>query len=254
METDFKPMNTYKNKPCAWCDELSIDGAHVPGKFLIAVEERKKLKGQWTVIPACKKCNQEVKLDEEWFTIHFCSALYAFSEKAKDMFDGAVTKHLKKHQSLVKRYHQYLSLAEVVVSGKSQGVKTVINLSQEDWDRLRKTAEMYARGFYYKHLGSSAKGLKALNVYLNPERFNNLKHHFDGLQRVSLFPGVFEYAWNSVQETGEAVFYIIIYGKPSFFICLVTPERHSEGERQRIRKIILGEINPSKMPGIEILG
>lgn len=240
----------YKNMPCAWCSGKYFDGAHVPTRFLIPKEDRTKLKGQWPVLPSCKKCNQEMKLDEEWFAIHFCSILYEFSENAKKMFDGPISQHLKSRPGIAQRYKNYLELKELIVDGISQGVKTQVKLGKDDWTRLTRVAEMFARGLYYWHTAKSAKALKAQKVYLNPKRFENLGKHMKGLHGVPLFPGIFEYAYGVVNETGEASFYIFIYGKPSYLINLVTPERYKKGEDA----VKAGKIKVSQEQGIEILG
>ena len=45
----------YKGLPCALCEGKYLNGAHVPTKFLITKKGRAKLKGEWPVLPACKK-------------------------------------------------------------------------------------------------------------------------------------------------------------------------------------------------------
>lgn len=244
----------YKKMTCAWCGTPAVDGAHVPTKFLIEKRERGHLRTHWPIVPGCVKCNQGLKLDEEWFAVHFCSVLYEFSPKAKSMFDGPITRHLRNSPHIADRYYKYLSLVELKVGDISLGTKTQVKIGNEDWRRLKHVADMFARGLYYWHSGKSANQLKTTNVYLNPQNFGMLSHHFQGLTYVPLFPDVFEYAFGLVTETNEAVFYIIIYGKPSFFILLTTPERYEAGESRRNRKIILGEIDPNQLPGIEILG
>lgn len=240
----------YKNLPCAWCSKPYYDGAHVPSRFLIPKESRTKLKGHWPVLPSCKSCNQDLKLDEEWFAVHFCSILYEFSDNARKMFNGPISTHLKKHRGIAQRYANYLELKELFIDGVSQGIKTQVELSSSDWTRLSKVAEMFARGLYYWHTGKSSQTLKARNVYLNPKRFEKLKIHMIGLTGVSLFPGIFEYAFGIVSETGEAVFYIYIYDKPSYMISLVTQLRYKKAEED----ISAGKIKQDLQQGIEILG
>lgn len=240
----------YKNMPCAWCGDTYYDGAHVPTRFLIPKEDRTMLKGRWPVLPSCKRCNQELKLDEEWFTIHFCSILYEFSENAKKMFDGPISTHLRSRPGVAQRYTNYLELKELIVDGVSMGIKTQVKLSKDDWARLTKVAEMFARGLYYWHSGKSAKSLKAQKVYLNPKRFEMLGKHMSGLLGVSLFPEIFEYTYGIVSETGEASFYMFIYGKPSYMINLVTAERYKEGEDD----VKSGRIKPNEELVVEILG
>lgn len=240
----------YKGLPCAWCGDKYLDKAHVPTRFLVTKEERAKLKGQWPVLPACKNCNQELKLDEEWFAVHFASILYDASETAKKAFDGQITNHLKKNLPIAARYNKYLELINLEIDGQKMGLKTMVRLSKDDWKRLFKVAEMFARGLYYHHTGRTAKDLKSRVVYLNPARWEKLKKHMEGLKIAPLFPGIFEYAYGVTNETGEAAMFLFIYGKPSFFMTLVTEER----EKQSNERVARGEIKPDGLQGIEILG
>lgn len=240
----------YRNLPCAWCGGEYLDGAHVPTKFLIPMKNRSKLKGEWPVLPSCKECNQGFKLDEEWLAVHFASILYDFSDNAKRAFDGHITKHLSRNLSIAKRYNRYLKLIELEVDGQKLGVKTQVKLSKRDWKRLPKVAEMFSRGLYYYHTGVSAMGMKAKTVYLVPARWETFKKHMEGLKMINLFPGAFDYAFGITEKTKEAVFYIFIYGKPSFVVNLVTSERHELMEQ----RVANGEIKPDKLPGIELLG
>lgn len=247
---EIMQQRPYKNLPCAWCGEEYYDRAHVPTKFLIHKSNRNRPTLPWPILPSCRKCNEGLKLDEEWFAVHFASALYSFSDVAQRMFDGPISKHLKKHRSIAARYNQYLELVNLTINGVSQGLKTRIDMSQEDWDRLSKVAEMFARGLYYWHTGNNAKHLKAKINYLSPSRFNKLKPHISGLKRVELFPIEFEYAYGIVEETGEASFTLLIYGKPCFVVLLIKPEKYSKMEE----KVKRGKIKISKGPQIEILG
>ncbi|MCC6711098.1 MAG: hypothetical protein IT416_01970 [Candidatus Pacebacteria bacterium] len=249
MINDENDVNKYKGKPCAWCGDKYYDRAHVPTKFLIPKSERNRPNLPWPILPSCKKCNAGLKLDEEWFAVHFASALSEFSAEANKVFSGPITKHLTKKPAIAKRYMKYLDLVELKIMGVSQGLKTRINMSQDDWNRLENVADMFARGLYYWHTGINASKLKSKIVYLVPKRFENFSKYLKYLIPVELFPGKFEYAYG-VTETNEAVFIIAIYGKPSYLIHLVSEERFNIMEN----KVKSGEIKPNKVPGIEILG
>ncbi|MBP9702872.1 hypothetical protein KBD69_04245 [Candidatus Woesebacteria bacterium] len=192
-------IKQYRGLPCAWCGEKYHDRAHVPTKFLIPKDERNNPK--WPILPSCRKCNEGLKLDEEWLTVHFCSLLYDYSKVAKKMFDGPVTKHFQKHRSIASRYNKYLSLVELKVNDISLGLKTRIDMSQEDWNRLERVAEMFARGLYYWHNLQTAQKLKAKVVYLTPKRFKDFSHHIKSLKVYPIFPITFEYAYGYVSTT-----------------------------------------------------
>jgi len=238
----------YKDQPCAWCGGQYYDKAHVPTKFLIPKEERNNQ--NWPILPSCRECNEGLKLDEEWFAIHFASSLYGYSKVAQRMFDGPITKHFQNSKSIAARYNKYLSLVELRVNGKSQGIKTRINISDEDWKRIEHVAEMFVRGLYYWHSNKSAKDLKAKIVYLTPARFKSFIGNIRTLKIIPLFPVTFEYSYGIIEETGEAAFVIMIYNKPCFQILLTTTDRHEKMEH----KVKSGEIVPKNDAGIEILG
>lgn len=236
----------YKGLPCAWCGDPYYDRAHVPTRFLIPKTERNN--PNWPILPSCRKCNEGLKLHEEWLTVHFASLLYDYSDVARKMFDGPVTKHFQNSKSIAIRYNNYLSLVQLHIDGKSQGLKTRINMSEDDWMRIEYVAEMFARGLYYWHTGISAKGLKAKIVYLTPQRFKNFLIHIRNLKIVPLFPITFEYSYGIVDETKEAAFLIMIYNKPCFQVLLIKEEKYLNMED----KIKSGEIVPSRDEGIEI--
>lgn len=250
MNTKSNDVSRYKGKPCAWCGKKYYDRAHVPTKFLIPKSERNRPNLPWPILPSCKKCNAGLKLDEEWFVVHFASALYDFSSEAKKMFDGPITKHLRKKPAIAARYSKYLELVELKIEGISQGLKTKIKMSEDDWRRLERVADMFCRGLYYWHTGKNASKLKSKIVYLVPKRFQMFSNKIGKLKPVELFPGKFEYAYGIVEKTREAVFLILIYGKPSFIINLIKPEKFLAMEE----KVKSGEIIPDEEPGIEILG
>lgn len=236
----------HKGLPCAWCSDTYYDRAHVPTKFLIPKEERNN--SNWPILPSCRKCNQDLKLDEEWLTVHFSSLLYEFSEVAKKMFDGPVTKHFQKHRSIAARYNKYLSLVELKVNNISLGLKTRIDMSQKDWERLDRVVEMFARGLYYWHNAKTAQNLVARIVYLTPKRFKEYSSHIKSLKLYPIFPITFEYAYGYVPRTEEAAFVFMIYGKPAFQVLLIKQEKYALMES----KVKSGEIVQSHDPGIEI--
>ncbi|TXH06618.1 MAG: hypothetical protein E6R05_01370 [Candidatus Moraniibacteriota bacterium] len=239
-------LKNISKQTCAWCGGKYHDRAHVPTKFLIPKSERNNSK--WPILPSCQQCNQGLKLDEEWLTIHFSSMLYDYSDVAKKMFDGPVTKHLQKLTPIAARYNKYLSLVELKVNGNSLGLKTRIDMSQEDCNRLERVAEMFARGLYYWHNQQTAQKLKAKVVYLTPKRFKDFSTHMKPLKLYPIFPITFEYAYGYVSATGEAAFIIMIYGKPAFQILLIKKEKYDRMES----KVKSGEIIQIHEPSIEI--
>jgi hypothetical protein len=241
-------VTKYNGKPCAWCGREYYDKAHVPTKFLIPKDERAS-KIRWPVMPSCKDCNGGLKLDEEWFATHFASALYGFSDAAKKMFDGPISAHLRKNRSIAERYSKYLKLKELRINGVSQGIKTEINLGNRDWRRLKKVAEMFARGLHYWHSnGKTAKKLKAEVIYVGIGDIKKIAPSLQGLKVVRLFPISFEYAFAVGQQT--SVFCFMIYGKLSFLVFLMTPGKYEEA-RKKIKNITTYSRNK---PRIEILG
>lgn len=238
--------NNKKWRLCAWCGGKYYDRAHVPTKFLIPKDERNNPK--WPILPSCRACNEGLKLDEEWLTVHFASLLYEYSQVAKSIFDGPVTQHLKKHKSIAARYDRYLSLVELKVNGVSRGLKTRIDMSQEDWVRLERVADMFARGLYFWHNQKTARELKSRVVYLTPQRFKSFSNHIKNLKIFPIFPITFEYAYGYVASTGEAVFVFMIYGKPAFQVMLIHEKKYNKYEA----KMKSGKIIKSDESGIEI--
>jgi hypothetical protein len=239
-------IRRYRGLPCAWCGDAYFDRAHVPTKFLIPKEERNN--PNWPILPSCRKCNQDLKLDEEWLTIHFSSLLYEFSEVAKRMFDGPVAKHFQKHRSMAVRYNKYLSLVELKINNISHGLKTRIDMSQKEWERLDRVVEMFARGLYYWHTAKTAQNLSARTVYLTPIRFKEFSSFIKSLKLYPLFPITFEYAYGYLESTEEAAFVFMIYGKPAFQVLLISQEKYESMES----KVKSGEIVQNHEPNIEI--
>lgn len=234
------------DKKCAWCGGIYYDRAHVPTKFLIPKEERNNL--NWPILPSCKECNQGLQLDEEWLAVHFASILYDFSSVARKMFDGPITKHLQKHKLIAAKYNNYLQLVNLEVNGYQLGIKTKVEMSQKDWQRLERVAEMFARGLYFWHNKKTAQNLRAKVVYLTPKRFKDFSDHIRKLKLYPIFPVTFEYAYGYVDTTKEAAFVIMIYGKPTFEVLLIGDEKFKRMES----KVKSGEKAKEYDPGIEI--
>lgn len=165
----------YKNSSCAWCGNEAVDIAHVPGKFLIPINERNN--NNWPKLPACKDCNQGIKLDEEWFTLHFANILSDYSNVANVIFNTAVKKHIQHSPPIGKKYLKRLNLVNLNIDNVDYGLKTKVTITDEDWDRITHVIEMYTRGLYFWHTQETAKDLKTKiqNVFLShPTRTRKL--------------------------------------------------------------------------------
>jgi gamma-glutamylcyclotransferase (GGCT)/AIG2-like uncharacterized protein YtfP len=134
------------------------------------------------------------------------------------------------------------------INGVKQGVKTAIILPPDEKKRLKKVAEMFARGLYYWHTKKSAKPYCSVVVYLFQERYEHLIKILENINLIRLFPNSFEYSFNITRETGEAVIFIYIYQKPAFLVELVTEERYSRMKDKTSKK------GSDRKSIIEILG
>jgi len=238
----------FKSKICAWCSNPYLDKAHVPGKFLIPSNER-NIKN-WPILPACKKCNQDLKLDEEWFVLHFSSMLSGYSEIANRIFSTNIKKHLQHSPSIADKYSKRLKLVNLKINGKDLGIKTKLEITDEDWKRINHVIDMYARGLYYWHTNKTAKDLRSKIVYLNPDRFKKFASFIKKSTIVELFPITFEYSYVIRKSDDSAIFFFLIYNKPSFVVTLVNKDKYQQMEN----KIKSGEIITDKKQFIEILG
>lgn len=238
-----------KTNPCAWCQGKYLDKAHVPTKFLIPKSKRNI--PQWPTLPACLNCNQKLKLDEEWFVVNIATMLSDYSPNAKEAFDLNVSNHLRHSPSIANKYIKGLKLVNLKIGDKDYGIKTEIKFTDEDWNRINHVIEMYARGLFFIHSNNhSAVKLKAKISYINSDRFKNYLPIIQKLNKVNLFPDVFQYAFVIRKNYDGGIFYFQIYQKPAFIVVLATSKKNKEYE-EKVKK---GEIIVDNTPFIEILG
>lgn len=153
---------------CIYCgSKTNITSDHIPPKCLF--RERKGL--HLITVPACNKCNQSYKKDDEYFRI-YVSADISRNEQGKKLW----------HEKVIgSTFIRSFKLRKTIASNISEDIKKfngevfkrkILNM---DASRINNVLIRIVKGLYWHHYGKSLPSNTLFEVYQNPPINNEIK-------------------------------------------------------------------------------
>lgn len=228
-------MENYLNNPkatnlkvtiCVYCGEPADTRDHIPSKNLF--------KGFSAItpitVPSCKRCNNELSQDEEYFRNLLGSLLYEVSPTATALFDNQISRSVRRRPALGRSMFEKMSLVDVYSEGGIYlGKKTALRFEKKDHQRVFKVLDKYIKGLYFHHFKKIVPKDWALkHFWITPKLERQLIPKAKSLNWRVLKENIFVYGFNWVPETRQSIWILVFFGKPMFFSFAVNAQTESK--------------------------
>lgn len=232
-------MTKRKNKSqrCIYCGfTKDLTKEHIPPKNLFPKPAPKNL----ITVPACRKCNESFKLDDEYFRI--CAALQGYENTAaKKIWDEKVLKSSLRRSSALKRHliNNIVPLELTSPSGIFLGNVEGIKFKR---DRINRVLKKIVRGLLWHHYNyvleikaefviREDKLMLASPHYLKLSGFMKAEEAQKIMMRTPILEigrGVFKYRHAIINNNPRYSIWWLLFYETLLFIVLVAPHGWKE--------------------------
>jgi hypothetical protein len=207
------------NDICAFCGNPAVTDDHVPPKCLFTRPRPTNL----ITVRACKACNEEAKLDDEYFRDaillgideqRFPEAMALSLGKIEEMGTNP------KKRGYGRATHKSVRTVEVYTeAGIYLGDAGAREL---DLGRMRRTIEKCVRGLYFHHFQERIPDDCKLTIehheHLEPDYIDEFLSHFPGQPLQDIGNGAFVYKFTRVQDDPRSLWLLGFYGRHAFIV------------------------------------
>ncbi len=219
--------NRKLKQTCFMCDEIATTGDHIPPKGLFPTSLRNECK--FLIVPACKKHNNESKLDDEYFRTVVAIAS-PHDETAEKLISERIFKALEKGKIGLIKYLQ--NIAQPILLKNPDGTIEEGMKFEIDKPRFQRIAEKLAKGLFWHHNGIRLPDTYKVNPYLwNYSFTEEQKRVLCELPiRYVGHPKVFEYRYGEVENDPHKLFIAMsFFGASNLLEVLTIPSNQERG-------------------------
>lgn len=205
-------MTSSEPKICIFCGKDADTRDHIPPKCIFPDPKPNDL----ITVPACKACNSNTKLDDEYFRWLVATASEDSDGALKIITNKILPKVKKRPAFLVQIMNNSRHVETYSESGIYLGNKPAFYIEKK---RVQTVINKIVRGLYYKETKSMLP-LDSLisNFSLNP-KLDEPEKYVGSLPFYSIGNGTFSYRyWLNEFNTQESVWFIMFFDRTLFVI------------------------------------
>ena len=204
-----------KNKDkilCAFCGEPAKSKDHVPPKGVFPDPKPTDL----ITVPACKKCNSETKLDDEYFRWLVATGS-AKSETAVKLIKQRVLPRFKRRSALLRNIMKgSVEVAVYSEGGIYLGRKPAFRF---DRSRIQVVIDKTVRGLYYHELGVVLSTEVVIKDFLlNPIIDDKYKQTVLSFPLRNIGGGIFSYRFHANKDVPSESFWFLMFFDKTLFL------------------------------------
>lgn len=215
-------MNDLDSKTsCVYCGKsLGTTRDHIPSKNLFP--DTREI--DFITVPSCYECNNSLSKDEEFFRNMMCNLSLDLSESSKKLFEGKITRSIKRNPSLALKLFESMALVDMPTKdGLGLEKKTKITISVEDKKRINNVLTKYAKGlFYFHHKTPLPESFKLKIVWMSDQKI--IPEIVKSIKITRQFNDVFAYGHANVLGTKNTVWLIGFY--KAFVVLIFTVDKN----------------------------
>ncbi len=211
---------------CIYCgkqiSEDLVEGDHIPSKALFP--KGKSIENPCKV-SSCSECNRGFSKDEEYFRNFLLNVSQSESFVANQLFHTKFKRSIQRRPQIGVKDLEKMELVNLYTAQDIYvGKRTVINISQDDWNRYFRVVNKYVKGLYYFNTQTRLQDKKyeVRSFLLNPSQIcSEILATFDWNTDNDT---VFVYGTSFVKNVKQAIFVFIFYETVPFISFVASKE------------------------------
>ena len=204
--------------PCFNCGAPSETRDHVPPKGVFPTPRPKQL----ITVPACRKCNNVTKLDDEYFR-WLVATLGDQTASSDALINERILPRFKQNPALLHSIMQKSTVVDVFSPG---GIwlerRPAFNF---DRPRIQRVVEKIVRGLYFHEFGERLTDARVEDFVLNPDQLSNEdKEYVTSLPVRQVAPDVFSYRCErDPEDPRHSGWFLMFFYPKTLFFTMTTP-------------------------------